>query len=135
MNCMFALFPYVIVTLLGFKKCFVYFLYFLYLGDADGELIARLCGQSAPSVPLVIAAPQVWVHFVSDENTEDKGFWAHYTFEGKWLDRLLPWLTSGECCQSFGDMENSHDGINSQRGPQKLHSACHYLYPSKASMC
>lgn len=93
MNCMFALFPYVIVALLGLKKCCVYFFYFLYLGDADGELIARLCGQSAPSVPLVIAAPQVWVHFVSDENTEDKGFWAHYTFEGKWLDRLLPWLT------------------------------------------
>ncbi|NXG01683.1 CUBN protein, partial [Sakesphorus luctuosus] len=53
----------------------------LRIGDADGELIARLCGQAAPSVPLVIAAPQVWVHFVSDENTEDKGFLAHYTYE------------------------------------------------------
>uniref|UniRef100_A0A8C0FEB1 Cubilin n=1 Tax=Bubo bubo TaxID=30461 RepID=A0A8C0FEB1_BUBBB len=53
----------------------------LQIGDADGELIARLCGQAAPSVPLVIAAPQIWVHFVSDENTEDKGFLAHYTFE------------------------------------------------------
>ncbi|OWK59671.1 Cubilin, partial [Lonchura striata] len=53
----------------------------LRIGDADGELIARLCGQAAPSVPLVIAAPQVWVQFVSDENTEDKGFLAHYTFE------------------------------------------------------
>ncbi|XP_037243046.1 cubilin isoform X5 [Falco rusticolus] len=53
----------------------------LRIGDADGELIARLCGQAAPSVPLVIAAPQIWVHFVSDENTEDKGFLAHYTFE------------------------------------------------------
>uniref|UniRef100_A0A8C9LFB5 Cubilin n=1 Tax=Pavo cristatus TaxID=9049 RepID=A0A8C9LFB5_PAVCR len=46
----------------------------LRIGDADGELIARLCGQAAPSVPLVIAAPQVWIHFVSDENTEDRGF-------------------------------------------------------------
>ncbi|XP_040449627.1 cubilin isoform X3 [Falco naumanni] len=53
----------------------------LRIGDADGELIARLCGQAAPSVPLVIAAPQIWVHFVSDGNTEDKGFLAHYTFE------------------------------------------------------
>uniref|UniRef100_A0A8B9GL35 Cubilin n=1 Tax=Amazona collaria TaxID=241587 RepID=A0A8B9GL35_9PSIT len=53
----------------------------LRIGDADGELIARLCGQAAPSVPLVIAAPQIWVHFISDENTEDKGFLAHYTFE------------------------------------------------------
>ncbi|XP_062489682.1 cubilin isoform X1 [Pezoporus occidentalis] len=53
----------------------------LRIGDADGELIARLCGQAAPSVPLVIAAPQIWVHFISDENKEDKGFLAHYTFE------------------------------------------------------
>lgn len=44
-------------------------------------------------MPLVIAAPQIWAHFVSDENTEDKGFLAHYTFEGKWLDSLLPLLT------------------------------------------
>ncbi|NXG41986.1 CUBN protein, partial [Psilopogon haemacephalus] len=53
----------------------------LRIGDADGELIAKLCGQSAPPVPLVIAAPQVWVHFVSDGSTEDKGFLAHYSFE------------------------------------------------------
>ncbi|NXD11879.1 CUBN protein, partial [Nothocercus nigrocapillus] len=53
----------------------------LRIGDADGELIARLCGQAAPSVPLAIAAPWIWVHFVSDENTEDKGFSARYTFE------------------------------------------------------
>ncbi|XP_013797015.2 cubilin [Apteryx mantelli] len=53
----------------------------LRIGDADGELIARLCGQAVPSVPLVIAAPWIWVHFVSDENTEDKGFSAHYMFE------------------------------------------------------
>uniref|UniRef100_A0A8C3CRJ2 Cubilin n=1 Tax=Cairina moschata TaxID=8855 RepID=A0A8C3CRJ2_CAIMO len=53
----------------------------LRIGDADGELIAKLCGQAAPSVLLVIAAPRIWVHFISDENAEDKGFWAHYTFE------------------------------------------------------
>lgn len=91
---MFAVFLYVIVALLGLKKCCVLFVFpFLCLGDADGELIARLCGQAAPSVPLVIAAPQVWVQFVSDENTEERGFLAHYTFEGKWLSTLLPWLT------------------------------------------
>lgn len=90
--CFSGLFPvYVIVAPLGFKKCI--FVFFLYTGDADGELIARLCGQAAPSVPLVIAAPQIWVHFLSDENREDKGFLAHYTFEGKWLDRLWPLLT------------------------------------------
>lgn len=44
-------------------------------------------------MPLVIAASQIWVHFVSDGNTEDKGFLAHYMFEGKWLDRVLPMLT------------------------------------------
>lgn len=95
MTCMFALFLYVIVALSGLKKvmCFCVSFIFLCLGNADGELIARLCGQAAPSVPLVIAAPQVWVQFVSDANTEDKGFSAHYTFEGKWLNRLLPWLT------------------------------------------
>lgn len=88
MNCMFALFLYLIVALSGLKKyCVFLFLFFpLCLGNADGELIARLCGQAAPSVPLVIAAPQVWVQFVSDGNTEDKGFLAHYTFEGKWLN-------------------------------------------------
>lgn len=44
-------------------------------------------------MPLVIAAPRIWVHFISDENAEDKGFWAHYTFEGKWLERLLALMT------------------------------------------
>ncbi|NXH11671.1 CUBN protein, partial [Bucco capensis] len=53
----------------------------LRIGDADGDLIAKLCGQAAPPLPLVIAAPQIWVHFVSDANTEDKGFLAHFTFE------------------------------------------------------
>lgn len=44
-------------------------------------------------MPLVIAAPRIWVHFISDENAEDKGFWAHYTFEGKRLKRLLALMT------------------------------------------
>lgn len=94
MKCIFV--PYIPLHYCSsFKIQKVYFLFFFFLcsGDADGELIARLCGQAAPSVPLVIAASQIWVHFVSDGNTEDKGFLAHYMFEGKWLDRVLPMLT------------------------------------------
>lgn len=92
MKCVFALcIPLCYCSSFRIQK--LYFFFFLYSGDADGELIARLCGQAAPSVPLVIAAPQIWIHFVSDENREDKGFLAHYTFEGKWLDRLLPLLS------------------------------------------
>lgn len=109
--------------------CFDFF-FFLFLGDADGELIVRLCGQAVPSVPLVIAAPQVWVHFVSDANTEDKGFLAHYTFEGKWLHRLLPWLTEA----LLGNVA-SHlvtQGIvmmeSTLRGAQKLHNATIYIF-------
>lgn len=60
-----------------------------YSGDADGELISRLCGQAPPSVPLVIAAPQIWVHFRSDEHVEDRGFYASYRFEGKFYDKLF----------------------------------------------
>uniref|UniRef100_A0A8C3I7Z9 Cubilin n=1 Tax=Chrysemys picta bellii TaxID=8478 RepID=A0A8C3I7Z9_CHRPI len=61
----------------------------LRVGDADGELISRLCGQAPPSVPLVIAAPQIWVHFRSDERVEDRGFYASYTFEGKFYEKLF----------------------------------------------
>ncbi|XP_019353396.2 cubilin [Alligator mississippiensis] len=53
----------------------------LRIGDADGELIARLCGQTAPAVPLVVAAPRIWAHFRSDEHVEDRGFSAYYIFE------------------------------------------------------
>lgn len=85
--------------------------FFLYSGDADGELIAKLCGQAAPPVPLVIAAPQVWVHFVSDGSTEDKGFLAHYTFEGKWLARLLPLMAEAH----LGSAENPQRGVSSSK--------------------
>lgn len=62
---------------------------FFYSGDADGELIARLCGQTAPAVPLVVAAPRIWAHFRSDEHVEDRGFSAYYIFECKCHDRQL----------------------------------------------
>ncbi|XP_069067650.1 cubilin [Pleurodeles waltl] len=52
----------------------------LRLGDSDGELITRICGRSIPSFPIVIATPQVWVHFVTNSQVEDLGFDARYTF-------------------------------------------------------
>ncbi|GCB64281.1 hypothetical protein scyTo_0009788, partial [Scyliorhinus torazame] len=49
-------------------------------GDANGDLIARLCGQSAPTIPLVIPSPQLWVRFLSSPLVEDIGFFAKYSF-------------------------------------------------------
>ncbi|CAM9531973.1 unnamed protein product [Lampetra fluviatilis] len=48
--------------------------------SGNGELLTRLCGQSAPAVPFVMAAPQLWVHFLSDPFVEDRGFAARYVF-------------------------------------------------------
>ncbi|XP_030055456.1 cubilin isoform X1 [Microcaecilia unicolor] len=50
------------------------------LGNADGELIARVCGTARPSVPLAIFASQVWVHFATNSLVEDTGFHASYQF-------------------------------------------------------
>ncbi|XP_053323004.1 cubilin [Spea bombifrons] len=50
------------------------------LDNADGELITRVCGQTMPSVPLVIVASQIWVRFVSNSEVEDIGFHANYVF-------------------------------------------------------
>ncbi|KAM4689065.1 cubilin [Discoglossus pictus] len=50
------------------------------IDNAEGELITRLCGRKMPSIPLVIAAPQIWVRFVSDSAVEDYGFNATYSF-------------------------------------------------------
>ncbi|XP_066579431.1 cubilin [Amia ocellicauda] len=52
------------------------------IGDSNGELIARLCGQSAPRVPLVVFAARIWVHFLTDPYVEDIGFKAGYRFTG-----------------------------------------------------
>ncbi|XP_029444624.1 cubilin [Rhinatrema bivittatum] len=50
------------------------------LDSADGELIARVCGTTRPSVPLAIFASQIWVHFATNSHVEDTGFHASYQF-------------------------------------------------------
>uniref|UniRef100_UPI00398F64EE cubilin n=1 Tax=Pristiophorus japonicus TaxID=55135 RepID=UPI00398F64EE len=52
----------------------------LRFGDPNGDVITRLCGQSATTIPLVIPFPQIWVHFLSDPLVEDIGFFAKYSF-------------------------------------------------------
>ncbi|KAJ6666688.1 hypothetical protein lerEdw1_020412 [Lerista edwardsae] len=49
------------------------------LGDSNGQLVDRLCGQEAPSMPLVIAAPQIWIQFLSNDEKTDKGFSIYYS--------------------------------------------------------
>ncbi|CAH2282322.1 cubilin [Pelobates cultripes] len=51
-------------------------------GNADGQLLARLCGQTKPRVPLIIVASKIWVRFVSNSEVEDIGFEASYLFTG-----------------------------------------------------
>ncbi|XP_053120680.1 cubilin [Hemicordylus capensis] len=48
------------------------------LGDSDGQLLYRLCGRGAPEEPLLVAAPEIWIQFVSNEEHADKGFFIHY---------------------------------------------------------
>ncbi|NP_445784.3 cubilin precursor [Rattus norvegicus] len=50
------------------------------VGDADGPLIEKFCSLSAPTAPLVIPYPQVWIHFVSNERVEYTGFYIEYSF-------------------------------------------------------
>uniref|UniRef100_A0A8D0GFF0 Cubilin n=1 Tax=Sphenodon punctatus TaxID=8508 RepID=A0A8D0GFF0_SPHPU len=52
------------------------------IGDSDGELINRWCGQTVPEKPLILAAPQIWLHFLSDNSNSDKGFFIHYMSSG-----------------------------------------------------
>ncbi|XP_067869413.1 cubilin isoform X2 [Heterodontus francisci] len=52
----------------------------LRFGNSNGDLIARLCGQSAPTIPLVIPSPQIWVLFQTGPLVEDIGFFAKYSF-------------------------------------------------------
>nr|XP_023417709.1 cubilin [Cavia porcellus] len=51
-------------------------------GDSEGPLLGRFCGPTQPTVPLVIPYPQVWIHFVTNEREEHKGFHAQYLFTG-----------------------------------------------------
>ncbi|XP_062900253.1 cubilin isoform X2 [Mobula hypostoma] len=49
------------------------------IGDSNGDLLAKLCGQTAPS-PLLIPFTQLWIHFISDSTGQDLGFIAKYSF-------------------------------------------------------
>ncbi|XP_061441668.1 cubilin [Rhineura floridana] len=51
----------------------------IWQGDSDGELLYRLCGQRAPENPILIAAPQIWLQFLTNNENTDKGFFIHYS--------------------------------------------------------
>lgn len=50
------------------------------LGDADGELLTRVCGQRIPGVPIVVFTHELWVQFLTDSSVVDVGFKATYYF-------------------------------------------------------
>ncbi|KAG8573749.1 hypothetical protein GDO81_012532 [Engystomops pustulosus] len=52
------------------------------VGNAEGEVISRVCGRTKPSIPLALVDPRIWVHFVSNAAVEDVGFSAKYLFTG-----------------------------------------------------
>ncbi|XP_056290732.1 cubilin [Pseudoliparis swirei] len=58
----------------------------LRLGDSDGELLAKFCGQTTPNIPIVVFTPELWVHFRTDSSQGDLGFKAKYLFSecGGW---------------------------------------------------
>ncbi|KAM4534255.1 cubilin [Odontesthes bonariensis] len=56
------------------------------LDDADGELLAKFCGQTTPRIPIVVFTANLWVHFQTDFSQGDLGFKAKYLFSecGGW---------------------------------------------------
>uniref|UniRef100_A0A3B5L191 Cubilin n=1 Tax=Xiphophorus couchianus TaxID=32473 RepID=A0A3B5L191_9TELE len=56
------------------------------LGDWDGELLGRFCGQTPPQIPIVVFTSELWVHFRTDSSQGDLGFKAKYSFSecGGW---------------------------------------------------
>lgn len=66
----------------------VFMLYFckifhvLPLGGANGEQLAKFCGNTIPSIPLVVFTPELWAHFQTDGANGDLGFKAKYYFSG-----------------------------------------------------
>uniref|UniRef100_A0A672HTS6 Cubilin (intrinsic factor-cobalamin receptor) n=1 Tax=Salarias fasciatus TaxID=181472 RepID=A0A672HTS6_SALFA len=50
------------------------------LGDSDGELLGRFCGQTKPSIPIVVFTSELYVNFRTDESPGDLGFKASYFF-------------------------------------------------------
>ncbi len=105
----------------------------------NGELLARLCGQSPPTVPIVVSTPELWVHFLSDEAVGDLGFKATYYFSGtivqlvtlKQMD-----LCSLKFCMSSTDWFSTECG-GSQSGEGGAISSPGYPnnYPPSPSRC
>lgn len=58
-------------------------------GDSDGELLARFCGQTIPTVPIVVFTPELWVQFQTDASQGDLGFMAKYLFSGKVFSGII----------------------------------------------
>ncbi|XP_015810319.3 cubilin [Nothobranchius furzeri] len=56
------------------------------LDDSDGELLAKICGQTPPQIPIVVSTPKLWVNFRTDSSQGDRGFKAKYSFSecGGW---------------------------------------------------
>nr|XP_046226989.1 cubilin [Scatophagus argus] len=50
------------------------------IGNSDGELLAKFCGQTIPRIPIVVFTPELWVHFQTDSSQGDLGFKADYLF-------------------------------------------------------
>ncbi|XP_053714419.1 cubilin isoform X1 [Synchiropus splendidus] len=50
------------------------------LGDWNGEQLAKFCGQTRPTIPIVVFTPELWVHFQTDSSVVDVGFMAKYYF-------------------------------------------------------
>lgn len=59
------------------------------IGDSDGDLLARFCGKTIPTVPIVVFTPELWVQFQSDASQGDLGFKAKYLFSGETPDIAL----------------------------------------------
>lgn len=58
-------------------------------GGSDGELLARFCGQTIPTVPIVVFTPELWVQFQTDAYQGDLGFKAKYLFSGETPDNAF----------------------------------------------
>ncbi|XP_060104406.1 cubilin [Heteronotia binoei] len=78
------------------------------LGDADGELENRLCGSRTGLEPLLIAAPQIWMQFLTNAENTDRGFFIRYS------------------SQACGGVQEAESGIiSSPNYPQPYNSSSH----------
>lgn len=59
----------------------------------NGELLARFCGQTTPTIPIVVFTPELYVHFQTDAAQGDVGFKAKYFFSGNTQSKV--------CCSSL----------------------------------